>query len=208
MRVWDTSQQAILTASRRARTGKITEKGTLFPCLLFSFIFGKDGKGMERKIKDGHIVVENPLFQELPTHEVTIKSGRTLYRFTGSYDGERSLPHKVLKFTVCPWYSGRSKMSAMYWRWHMGAGAGTSEEQTPPDEDRQDKYVFRHCALCWLRRKAVLLHKQELWSKARPFRLLHVKAQRERDLLYSFYPRHCLGTGHTRSHEIDDCLCR
>lgn len=49
---------------------------------------------MERKhkIKDGHIVVENPLFQELPTHEVTIKSGRTLYRFTGSYDGERSLP--------------------------------------------------------------------------------------------------------------------
>ena len=59
----------------------------------------KDGKGMERKhkIKDGHIVVENPLFQELPTHEVTIKSGRTLYRFTGSYDGERSLPHKVLR---------------------------------------------------------------------------------------------------------------
>ena len=41
---------------------------------------------MERKhkIKDGHIVVENPLFQELPTHEVTIKSGGTLYRFTGS----------------------------------------------------------------------------------------------------------------------------
>lgn len=51
----------------------------------------------KRKIKDGHIVVENPLFQELPTHEVPIKSGRTLYRFTGSYDGERSLPHKVLR---------------------------------------------------------------------------------------------------------------
>jgi hypothetical protein len=67
--------------------------------LLFSFIFRKDGKGLKRKhkIKDGHIVVENPLFQELPTHEVTIKSGRTLYRFTGSYDGERSLPHKVLR---------------------------------------------------------------------------------------------------------------
>ena len=60
---------------------------------------GKDGNGMEkkRKIKDGHIVVENPLFQELPKHEVTLKSGRTLYRFTGSYDGERSLPHKVLR---------------------------------------------------------------------------------------------------------------
>ena len=54
---------------------------------------------MERKhkIKDGHIVVENPLFQELPTHEVTIKSGRTLYRFTGSYDGQRALPSKVLR---------------------------------------------------------------------------------------------------------------
>lgn len=51
----------------------------------------------KRKIKDGHLVVENPLFQELPQHEVTIKSGRTLYRFTGSYDGERSLPHKVLR---------------------------------------------------------------------------------------------------------------
>ena len=51
----------------------------------------------KRKIKDGHIVVKNPLFQELPKHEVTIKSGRTLYRFTGSYDGERSLPHKVLR---------------------------------------------------------------------------------------------------------------
>ena len=60
---------------------------------------GKDGKGMERKreIKDGQIVVKNPLCQELPTHEVTIQSGRTLYRFTGSYDGKRSLPHKVLR---------------------------------------------------------------------------------------------------------------
>lgn len=54
---------------------------------------------MERKqtIKNGHIIVRNPLYQELPGHEVIIKSGRTLYRFTGSYDGERSLPHKVLR---------------------------------------------------------------------------------------------------------------
>ena len=60
---------------------------------------GKDGKGMERKreIKDGQIVVKNPLYQELPTHEITMQSGRTLYRFTGSYDGSRSLPHKVLR---------------------------------------------------------------------------------------------------------------
>ena len=61
-------------------------------------------KGMERKrkIKDGQIVVKNPLYQELPTHEVTIQSGRTLYRFTGSYDGSRSLPHKVLRLMATP----------------------------------------------------------------------------------------------------------
>ena len=50
-----------------------------------------------RKIKDGQIVVKNPLYQELQTHEITMQSGRTLYRFTGSYDGSRSLPHKVLR---------------------------------------------------------------------------------------------------------------
>ena len=50
-----------------------------------------------QQIKDGHIVVKNPLYQEMPKQEVAIKSGRTLYRFTGSYDGERSLPHKVLR---------------------------------------------------------------------------------------------------------------
>ena len=51
----------------------------------------------QRIIKDGHIVVKNPLYQELPKHEVVMKSGKTFYRFTGSYDGERSLPHKVLR---------------------------------------------------------------------------------------------------------------
>ena len=56
----------------------------------------------QRKIKDGHIVVKNPLYQELPTHEITMQSGRTLYRFTGSYDGNRSLPHKVLQLMAGP----------------------------------------------------------------------------------------------------------
>ena len=51
----------------------------------------------QRIIKDGHIVVKNPLYQERPKHEVVMKSGKTFYRFTGSYDGERSLPHKVLR---------------------------------------------------------------------------------------------------------------
>ena len=54
---------------------------------------------MEKKriIKDGQIVVKNPLYQELPRREVVIKSGRTSYRFTGSYDGQKSLPGKVLR---------------------------------------------------------------------------------------------------------------
>lgn len=53
---------------------------------------------MERKriLKNGYIVVKNPLAYELPKRKVMIKSGRTLYRFKGNYDGERSLPHKVL----------------------------------------------------------------------------------------------------------------
>ena len=50
-----------------------------------------------RKIKNGHIVVKNQLAYELPKREVVIKSGRTLYRFTGSYDGQRALPSKVLR---------------------------------------------------------------------------------------------------------------
>lgn len=53
----------------------------------------------KRKIKNGHIVVKNPLAYELPKREVVIKSGRTLYRFTGSYDGQRALPSKVLRLT-------------------------------------------------------------------------------------------------------------
>ena len=51
----------------------------------------------KRIIKDSQIVVKNPLYQELPKREVVIKSGRTSYRFTGSYDGQKSLPSKVLR---------------------------------------------------------------------------------------------------------------
>ena len=60
---------------------------------------------MERKrtIKDGQIVVKNPLYQELPEHEVVIKSGKTLYCFTGSYNGKRNLPHKVLRQGALKW---------------------------------------------------------------------------------------------------------
>ena len=54
---------------------------------------------MEQKriIKNGKIVVKNPLAYELPKREVVIKSGRTLYRFTGSYDGQRALSSKLLR---------------------------------------------------------------------------------------------------------------
>ena len=54
---------------------------------------------MEQKriIKNGQIVVKNPLAYELPKREVVIKSGRTLYRFTGSYDGQRALSSKLLR---------------------------------------------------------------------------------------------------------------
>ena len=101
-RVWDSSQQAKSVQQAIARTGRFTEMGTRFLCLLRNLSFnkyGKEGKRMdwERQIKDGHIVVKNPLYQEMPKQEVAIKSGKTLYRFTGSYDGERSLPHKVLR---------------------------------------------------------------------------------------------------------------
>ena len=46
--------------------------GTHLLCLLPTQNKGKDGKGMEKKrtIKDGQIVVKNPLYQELPTHKL------------------------------------------------------------------------------------------------------------------------------------------
>ena len=70
-----------------------------FAVLAYNSFQRKDGKGMEKKVtvKNGCLTVKVPFSQELPQHEVTIKSGRTLYRFTGSYDGEKSLPYKVLR---------------------------------------------------------------------------------------------------------------
>ena len=96
------SQQEKIPVRRIASKRGFLRKGYPFPMLAPYSKQGKDGKGMERKrkIKDGQIVVKNPLYHELPMHEVTIQSGRTLYRFTGSYDGNRSLPHKVLQLMV------------------------------------------------------------------------------------------------------------
>ena len=47
--------------------------------------------------ESGHIIVQDPLYNVLPTVRVTIESKGTIYRFTGSYDGEHSLPAKILK---------------------------------------------------------------------------------------------------------------
>ena len=46
--------------------------------------------------KDGHLTVRNYCARALPQITVTLRSGRTIYRFNGSYDGTRSLPAKVL----------------------------------------------------------------------------------------------------------------
>ena len=47
--------------------------------------------------KDGNLTVRNYCVMALPQITVTLRSGRTIYRFNGSYDGTRSLPAKVLE---------------------------------------------------------------------------------------------------------------
>ena len=42
------------------------------------------------------IIAPNYCAAQLPKITVEIKSGRTTYRFTGRYDGNRSLPGKLL----------------------------------------------------------------------------------------------------------------
>ena len=43
------------------------------------------------------ITVKNPLFAELPKITISLKSGKTTYRFTGLYDGDRAVSAKLLK---------------------------------------------------------------------------------------------------------------
>ena len=45
---------------------------------------------------DGEITAPNYLAAVLPSVTVRIESGRTMYRFNGSYDGSKSLPEKLL----------------------------------------------------------------------------------------------------------------
>ena len=45
---------------------------------------------------DGSISIRNRCASSLPEIAVEITSGRTTYRFTGTYDGQRSLSSKLL----------------------------------------------------------------------------------------------------------------
>lgn len=51
----------------------------------------------KQQIKNGQVVVKTPLAQELPDIQIMLQSGRTTYRFTGSYDGWHSAPAKLLR---------------------------------------------------------------------------------------------------------------
>ncbi len=81
-RVWDTSQQAKSVRQAIARTGRFTEKGTLFLCLLRNLSFskyGKEGKRMdwELEIKDsGYLPEKGKLTEET----VYFSSLTTVYR--------------------------------------------------------------------------------------------------------------------------------
>lgn len=60
--------------------------------------------------QNGKITVPNNLHFELPTIAINVKSGRTTYCFTGSYDGDKSLPSKLLKYMTL--YSGKGVESS------------------------------------------------------------------------------------------------
>ena len=72
------------------------------PCLPFSdpdpyFKYTSREQSQSRLFnKDGHLTVRNYCAMALPQITVTLRSGRTIYRFNGSYDGNRSLPAKLL----------------------------------------------------------------------------------------------------------------
>lgn len=56
---------------------------------------------MERKRnQDGHIVVKVPFSGELPKVTLKRQIGGTEYSISGSYDGKRTLPSKLLKLMV------------------------------------------------------------------------------------------------------------
>ena len=92
-RVWDSSQQAKSVRQAIARTGRFTEMGTRFLCLLRNLSFskyGKEGKRMdwELEIKDSGYLPE----KGKPTEEtVCYKIGGTYYEVSTSCGGSERL---------------------------------------------------------------------------------------------------------------------
>ena len=76
------------------------------PCLPFSdpdpyFKYTPREQTQSRLFNEnGHLTVRNYCAMALPQITVTLRSGRTIYRFNGSYDGNRSLPAKLLDLMV------------------------------------------------------------------------------------------------------------
>ncbi|MCD7713106.1 MAG: hypothetical protein LUJ25_10575 [Firmicutes bacterium] len=59
------------------------------------------------------MTVKNPLFGELPEISLTLEFGGTIYRFNGVYDGNKSLPSKILKLIDTNFEKGSDKQENM-----------------------------------------------------------------------------------------------
>ena len=98
-RVWDSSQQAKSVQQAVARTGRFTEMGTRFLCLLRNLSlkkYGKEGKRMdwELEIKDSGYLPE----KGKPTEEtVCYKIGGTYYEVSTSCGGSERLRDKMIR---------------------------------------------------------------------------------------------------------------
>lgn len=55
------------------------------------------------------MTVKNPLFWELPEISLTLEFGGTIYRFNGVYDGQKSLPSKILNLMDKNFENGSDK---------------------------------------------------------------------------------------------------
>lgn len=98
-RVWDSSQQAKSVRQAIAQTGRFTEMGTLFLCLLRNLSlskYRKEGKRMEwePEIKDSEFVPQ----KRKPTEEtVCYKIGGTYYEVSTSCGGSERLRDKMIR---------------------------------------------------------------------------------------------------------------
>ena len=98
-RVWETSQQAKSVRQAIAQTGRFTEMGTRFLCLLRNLSlskYGKEGKRMdwEPEIKDsGYLPKKGKPAEET----VCYKIGGTYYEVSTSCGGSERLRDKMIR---------------------------------------------------------------------------------------------------------------